>query len=76
LVLDLEAHVAGDTSTETARGILQDIIAAIGSDPKWGGLARWTDIDSHEINVEQAGDIVAGVLLKITVTYRTPLWRM
>lgn len=76
LKIALEVHVAGNTAATTARSIMQDILAAIGSDPRWGNLARWTDIDSHEIAVDQAGDVIAGVSINFTVTYRTALWRM
>lgn len=76
LTIAIEVDVAGSTSPDTARGIMEDIIAAIGSDPRWNNLARHTDINSHEIDVEQAGDVVTGVSINITITYRTKLWRM
>lgn len=76
LKIELEGHVAGGTPADTARVIMNDVIACIGSDPKWSNLARWTDIDSHEISVEQSGDTIAGIMINFTITYRTPLWRI
>ena len=76
LQVDLELYVLGNTSTSAVRSLMADVVAAIGSDPRWGGLAYWTDLDGHTIDVEQAGDVVSAGLINITVTYRTPLWRM
>jgi hypothetical protein len=76
LTFSLEVIVAGSSSASTVRSILADVVAAIGSDPKWNRLAFWTELDGHNIDVEQAGDIIAGAQLQITVTYRTSLWRM
>jgi len=76
LQVDLELYVAGKTSTSAVRSLMADVIAAVGSDPRWGGLAYWTDIDGHTVDVEQAGDVISAALVNLTVTYRTPLWRM
>ena len=76
LAVDLEVHTLGATAASVVRAIMADIVAAIGSDPRWGRLAYWTDLDSHTIDVEQAGDIIGAAQINITVTYRTPLWRM
>lgn len=76
LHLSLEGAVLKSTTAAAARAMVSDVLAAIGSDVKWGGLARWTDINSHSIDLEQAGDIISGFQILITVTYRTPLWRM
>ena len=76
LHIDLLIFFAGGTALASGRTALADVIAAIGSDPKWGGLARWTDIDSPNLDMEQAGDVIAGVQVNFTVTYRTPLFRL
>ena len=72
----LEAIMAPSTLATTARAMLADIVAAIGSDPRWGGLAYWTDIHSHSIDLDQAGDAIPACQVLFTVTYRTPLWQM
>ena len=76
LSFTLEAAILSDTTASAARALLADIVAAIGSDPRWGGLAYWTDIQSHSVDLEQARDVISGVQILFTVTYRTPLWRM
>lgn len=72
----LDASILGSVTASVARALLADVVAVIGSDPKWGGLAYWTDITSHSVDVDQAGDVIEGVQVHFTVTYRTPLWRM
>lgn len=76
LKINLTVHVAGSTAASVARSLLADIVACIGSDPRWSGLAVWTELEAHALDVEQAGDIIAAIQVLFTVTYRTPLWRM
>lgn len=76
LQIELDIFFKGGTALADGRTALADVIAAIGSDPRWGGLARWTDINNPNINMDQAGDVIAGVQLNFTVSYRTPLWRI
>lgn len=76
LHIGLDVYFTGSAAVAAGRAAMQDIIAAIGSDPRWGGLARWTDIDDSNLDMEQSGDIIAGVQVNFTVTYRTPLWRI
>jgi hypothetical protein len=76
LQITLEGFVLGSTSASAARSLMADVVACIGSDPRWGVLAYWTDLHSHAIDVEQSGDVIAGVQINFNVTYRTPLWRM
>ena len=76
LQVGLVVFFAGGTADESGRIALADIVAAIGSDPKWGGLARWTDIDETNVDMDQAGDVIGGVQVNCTVTYRTPLFRL
>lgn len=76
LRLELEAYGRGATTAVQARAMLAEIVAAIWQDPRWGGLARWTTIDSHELALEHADQIVGGILLNITIVYRAPLGSM
>lgn len=76
LGITIVGFVAGNAAIDTVRALLADMVAAVGSDPRWGGLADWTEIDSQDIDVEQAGDVIAGCQISITVVYRTRLWRM
>jgi len=76
LPIVLQVSTVGSQPASIARTLMEDIIACIGSDPRWGGLARWTNITAHGLMVEKAGDVVAGAQILFTVEYRTPLWRM
>lgn len=76
LHIGLQILVAEKTPASTARSILADVTACIGSDARWGGLARWTNITGHGLVVEKAGDVIAAAQLSFTVIYRTPLWRL
>jgi hypothetical protein len=76
LPLVLQIPVGGNQPASVARAAMADVVACIGSDVRWGGLAQWTDLTGHGIMVEQAGDKVAGSQVLINVRYRTPLWRM
>lgn len=76
LEIPVVGWVAGSSAETTARSMLSDIYAAVGSDPRWGGLAKWTEVQDQTINVDQEGDVVAGCELKLIVVYETTLWRM
>lgn len=76
LTVDILAMVTGSAAIDSARGMMADIVAAVGSDPRWGGLATWTDVGAEEIDLQQAGDVVAGGRITLKITYRTPLWRI
>lgn len=73
LTIDIEGYAKGSTTAVQARSMLGDIVAAVWQDPRWGGLARWTTIDSHELALEHAEEIVGGIKVQITITYRAPL---
>jgi hypothetical protein len=76
LMLSVVCFTAGATAIDDARAMLADIVAAVGSDPRWGGLATWTEIGNHQLTVDQAADQVSATELKLVVIYRTSLWRM
>jgi hypothetical protein len=76
LDITLDLVTLGKVSASQVRTMMADVVAAIGSDPRWGGLAWWTEINGHELDVEQAGNTIAAAQIRLTVKYRTPLWRM
>lgn len=63
----------GKTPAAIARTLMQDVVACLISDRKWGGLARWTAITSHALNEELAGEIVDFISIGFTITYRTKI---
>lgn len=63
------AYLKGQGASSQARDILGDMLAAVGSDPRCGGLARKTEINKTSLMLGQQAEIVAGARLDITVTY-------
>lgn len=76
LPIVLQVSTVGSQPASVARTLMEDVIACIGANRKWGGLAYWTDITGHGLMVEKAGDIIAGAQVLFTVKYRTALYRM
>ncbi|GEM_PF-4472388 len=76
LLIDIDVPVRGGTAEDTVRDLLADLAAAVGADPKLGGLARWTSIETDRLTVEEGGQRIAGGGLSLVVSYRTALWRM
>lgn len=63
------AYHAGATAVGQARGILADMLAAIGSDPTCGGLVRSVTINKLSIALGQQADVIAGARLDMTAVY-------
>ena len=66
------AYLKGQGASSQARDILGDMLAAAGSDPRCGGLARKTEINRASLVLGQQAEIVAGARLDLTVTYMPP----
>ena len=71
LQISVVGFVSGDASTDSARELNSDIMAAIGSDTTFGGLAELSIFNRVPLDMEQAGDVVSAGEILITVTYRT-----
>ena len=72
MVVSIEAFAANDTAL---RSLIADIIACIGSDVTWGGLAEDTKpIGDETFAVEQKGKTIAGCKMYVTVEFATGLW--
>lgn len=71
LTVQIVACTKTGTSAEQARALLESIAASIFSDPTFGGLACWTEMQQHAINSEHDGDLLAACQLTIAITYRT-----
>jgi hypothetical protein len=67
---------ADKPAVNAARELQADILAAIGSDQRWGGLAQWTELENVPLDMEQEGDVVAACELQLTIYYRTGLWQI
>ena len=75
-ILQVEAvcFVSTKTTVSQARAIIEDMIAALGTDDTFGGLADRSELTSHEIGMEVDGDICGAGKITFTVQYTTTLW--
>lgn len=63
-------------ATEQVREALADVSACVWANRTLGGLCRNIDIEEESLEVIEAGILLAGASLSLTVTYKTPLGRM
>lgn len=63
-----------DATASEARKCLADMIAAVGVDPTWGGLARRTLPVEDEVLVDEAGQRIGGARLMFRVEYSRKPW--
>jgi hypothetical protein len=62
----------GSKAEQAAR----DVLAAIGSDPYWGGLAESTVLESANLDVQLFDDSEAGFSIPVKITYQVPNWTL
>ena len=63
-----------DATAANARKALADMIAAVGVDPKWGGLARYSIPVDDEVTVDEEGQRVGAARLTFEVVYNRKPW--
>ena len=73
LTVEVELVCTGSTSPETAREILEDIVSCLYTNRKWGGLARWTSVDEHALNVNHDEKKITGGQVVCVIEYDTDL---
>ncbi len=71
VIAELFEDAAGATN---ARLALADIIKAVGTDPTWGGLAKFTLPVEEEIKVAEEGQRISGVTMIFQVVYFRQPW--
>lgn len=54
----------------------EDVLAAIGKDTTWGGLADGTTLQSADLDFHVVGKILAGFAVPIRIRYQAPNWTM
>lgn len=75
LEIILELHAAGAGAQDTVRSIAADVIAALGTDPTFGGLAEDVEIPREEsLVLEAAEQFYAAGTLTVTIQYVTDLY--
>ncbi len=76
LSLEITVMTCGSPRMDDATEIAAAVLAAMGSDPYFGGLATWSEPRGTTINGEVVGNAVAFLQITLNVKYRTPLWKM
>ena len=76
LSLDISVMTSGSTRMDDITEIAAAVMAAMGTDPYFGGLANWSDPQGVTIVGEVVGNAVAFLKINFNVKYRTPLWGM
>ncbi|MCP3177305.1 hypothetical protein MJO47_09360 [Desulfuromonas sp. KJ2020] len=76
LQIEMTILVRSSTSPGTVRAMIGDVVKAIGTDPRLGGLALWAALVADSLAVERETRTLAGADLSWQITYSTPLWEV
>ncbi len=71
LYVDIVVVALGATTDRDLRAMMADVIAVVGANRKWGGLAYDTDPQSDEIAIEHEDRKRGGAKLSFIVHFRT-----
>lgn len=74
LTVELNALFFGATAPALAREVVASILAAIGTDSTYGGLAYDTVINSAELDIDETGKLISAAIIDTTIFYRSDLW--
>lgn len=75
LLVQVVAEIAeADATAANARKALADMIHAVGVDPTWGGLAKYSIPVDDEVTVDQEAQRVGGARLVFEVVYSRKPW--
>ncbi len=76
LVIEISAGSGKKYAPSRARLWAEDILAALGQDPTFGGLALDAVPGTVELRHEEQGRELQGLVIDITIRYITTLWRI
>ena len=74
LEVGITAMFAGTTSPVNARDMVADIVAAIGTDSTFGGLAYDSVLQSADLDLDDAALLIASAHVTMTIRYRSGMW--
>jgi hypothetical protein len=74
LTIELTALFFGSTASSQAREVIASILAAIGTDSTFSGLAYDCVINSAELDIDETGKLISAAVIDMTVFYRSDLW--
>jgi hypothetical protein len=76
LEVQVQVLLPGGTSLATLRAYAADLLAAVGTDPTWGGLAVATQPTAVSLDPGESENVSDGVSLTLEIAYETALWAM
>ena len=78
LKITADCFTTGKAADLDGRKAYADIAACVGSDFRWGGLARHSSMAANpeDIAVEVAGNIICGTRVSFVVMYRSKQWQV
>lgn len=72
LTVEIETVVLSDTTTDTtARSSAEDVLACVGTDQTWGGLADHSEVRTIEVDVGRVTKILGTARITLAVEYHT-----
>jgi hypothetical protein len=71
LPVTIEMHTTSQITTAEAENLLADVARCIDLNDIWNGYADGTNIESHEIDITQTGDIIQAGTVDILINYTT-----
>ena len=74
LAVEITAMFSGNTSATDAREMIASIVAAIGTDPTFSGLAFDTILISADLDLEDSAQLIAAAQISLTIRYRSGMW--
>lgn len=69
-VLPIEIEIYGSTPAQI-RECIAELEKKVLTDPTWGGLALWTELDTNEMEIQQKENIFVASKIIMAVQYRT-----
>lgn len=74
LLLEIEAVAYSENLLTVGCNLQSDLTRAIGVDPTWGGNVIKSELKGTEKQITTEGKRAIGIVLKLDITYREPLW--
>jgi hypothetical protein len=71
LKVSLEVYTTSRITSDAIESLLGDIAAKVSANDNWGGHADGSNIENHDIDINQTGDVIASATLNISVHYTT-----
>lgn len=76
LTVEISSLFFGQTSAKDAREMVATIMASIGTDKTYGGLAHDTIVNSAELDIDETGKKISAAVIDVTILYRSNLWEI